>query len=249
MFRSLLVLFFAIAACSAAPNRESRILGGRNAFLGEVPYQASLRYWGSTFHFAGGVLINTRYVVTGAFNLRGRAYNSINIVLGITSLDTGVVNRQSDYIVIHDQFAIEGNIVKNDIALVRALTAITLSTTINVIPLSSSFVRDGMNAQISGWGATDKDKGPDSNNLKIANVVTGPCKDTEFMTFTPQHICAGSASNTTVVGICTTDIGGPLSLYGQLIGIANHHYYYGCGMTFDGFARISSYFVWINQYM
>ena len=95
-------------------NRESRILGGRNAFPGEVPYQASLRYWGSTFHFAGGVLVNTRYVVTGAYNLRGRAANSINIVLGIVSLDTGVINRQSDYIVIHDQFAIEGNIIKNE---------------------------------------------------------------------------------------------------------------------------------------
>jgi len=94
-------------------DRESRILGGRTAFLGEVPYQASLRYWGSTFHFAGGVLVNTRYVVTEAYNLRGRAHNSINIVLGIVSLDTGVVNRQSDYIVIHDQFAIEGNMIRN----------------------------------------------------------------------------------------------------------------------------------------
>ncbi|XP_070493862.1 chymotrypsin-1-like [Chironomus tepperi] len=247
MFRSLLVFIFAIAVSSAAPNRDSRILGGRNAFLGEVPYQASLRYWGSTFHFAGGVLINTRYVVTGAYNLRLRAANSINIVLGIVSLDTGVVNRQSDYIVIHDQFAIEGNIIKNDIAMVRAAYAITFSTTVSPIPLSSSFVRDGMNGQISGWGATETDKGPDSNNLKIANVVTGPCKDTEFMTFTPQHICAGSPS-TTPVGICTTDIGGPLTLYGQLIGIGVHHYYYGCGMYFDGFSRISSYYVWINQY-
>ena len=59
-------------------------------------------------------MINTRYIVTGAYNLRGRAANSINIVLGITSLDTGIVNRQSDYIVIHDQFAIEGNTIRNE---------------------------------------------------------------------------------------------------------------------------------------
>lgn len=35
---------------------------------------------------------------------------------------------------------------------------------------SSTFIRDGMTAQISVWGATEKDKGPDSNKLKIANV-------------------------------------------------------------------------------
>ena len=118
------------------------------------------------------------------------------------------------------------------IAMVRAAVAIAFSTTVAPIPLSATFVRDGMNAQISGWGATEQDKGPNSNNLKIGSVVTGPCKDTEFMTFTPQHICAGSASNTTLAGICTSDIGGPLTLYGQLIGIAVHHYYYGCGMYF-----------------
>lgn len=116
--------------------------------------------------------------------------------------------------------------------MVRALAAIAFTTTVSPIPLSSTFIRDGMNAQISGWGATEKDKGPDSNNLKIANVVTGTCKDTEFMTFTPQHICAGSASNTTLAGICTTDVGGPLVLYGQLIGIGVHFYYNGCGMYY-----------------
>jgi len=116
--------------------------------------------------------------------------------------------------------------------MVRAAVAIAFSTTVSPIPLSATFVRDGMNGQISGWGATEQDKGPNSNNLKIGSVVTGPCKDTEFMTFTPQHICAGSASNTTLAGICTSDIGGPLTLYGQLIGIAVHHYYYGCGMYF-----------------
>ena len=115
--------------------------------------------------------------------------------------------------------------------MVRAAAAIAFSTTVSPIPLSSTFIRDGMNAQISGWGATEQDKGPNSNYLKIGNVVTGPCKDTEFMTFTPQHLCAGSPS-TTPGGICTTDVGGPLVLYGQLIGIGVHHYYNGCGMFF-----------------
>lgn len=44
--------------------RTRRIVGGRNAGVGEVPYQVSLRAFGSTFHFCGGALISNRWVVT-----------------------------------------------------------------------------------------------------------------------------------------------------------------------------------------
>jgi secreted trypsin-like serine protease len=83
---------------------ESRILGGRNAALGEIPYQASLMYWGTTFHFASGVLLNSRWVVTTAKGLFGRPGNSINIVLGVIRRDVTFTNRQSNEIRIHPAF-------------------------------------------------------------------------------------------------------------------------------------------------
>lgn len=45
-------------------NRTGRIVGGRHAILGEVPFQISLRSWGTAFHFCGGALISNRWVVT-----------------------------------------------------------------------------------------------------------------------------------------------------------------------------------------
>jgi secreted trypsin-like serine protease len=85
-------------------NTSSRIVGGSKVFLGELPYQASLQFWGTTFHFAGGSLINSRWVVTTAHGLIGIAENSVNIVLGIVRLDATITNRRSSEIRIHPFF-------------------------------------------------------------------------------------------------------------------------------------------------
>ena len=71
---------------------------------GQIPSQASLRNWGTTFHFAGGFLINNRWVITAAEYMVGRAGNSINIALGINLLSGSFTARQSDRIVIHGQY-------------------------------------------------------------------------------------------------------------------------------------------------
>lgn len=52
------------------------------------------------------------------------------------------------------------------------------------------------------------------------------------MTFSSlNHICAGNptGSNESSVGICTTDVGGPLVSNNMLIGIAFYHDPRGCG--------------------
>jgi secreted trypsin-like serine protease len=56
--------YFLITFLLIEDDRTARIVGGRNAGLGEVPYQVSLRAFGSTFHFCGGALISNRWVVT-----------------------------------------------------------------------------------------------------------------------------------------------------------------------------------------
>jgi secreted trypsin-like serine protease len=72
--------------------------------LGTIPYQAALQYWGTTFFFAGGVLLNSRWVVTTAHGLFGRGATSINIALGIHRLDVAFTHRQSMEIRIHPLF-------------------------------------------------------------------------------------------------------------------------------------------------
>lgn len=93
-----------IVLLNKATNSTSRILGGTNVNLGAIPYQAALQYWGTTFFFAGGSLLNSRWVLTTAHGLFGRATNSINIALGIHRLDVAFTTRQSMEIRTHPLF-------------------------------------------------------------------------------------------------------------------------------------------------
>jgi hypothetical protein len=89
---------------------------------------------------------------------------------------------------------------------------------------------------VSGWGATREDKTGDSVTLQSAMVTTGPCENTEFMTFAPpNHFCAGSSDPTTA--ICTRDVGGPLVLDGHLIGIPFYHDPRACGVFLVGITK------------
>ena len=85
-------------------DRNERIVGGQDASLGQIPSQASLRSWNTTFHFAGGVLISNRWVLSVAQYLVGRANNSINIALGLVTLSGNFTARRSDLIVVHQDF-------------------------------------------------------------------------------------------------------------------------------------------------
>ena len=86
-----------------ASNRTQRILGGNNVNLGEIPYQAALQYWWTPFVFAGGVLLNSRWILSTAHGLVGRPGNGINIILGTNRLDAFDI-RQSSEIRIHPLF-------------------------------------------------------------------------------------------------------------------------------------------------
>jgi trypsin len=79
-------------------------VGGRNAAPGEIPFQISIRPWGTQFHFCGGALISNRYVLTAAICVHGRAGNSLNLVAGITSLSATGTSRRSREIIIHPSY-------------------------------------------------------------------------------------------------------------------------------------------------
>jgi len=86
--------------------------------------------------------------------------------------------------------------------------------------------------KVSGWGAVNSDKTGEPAILRRVSVTTGPCVNTEFMTFNNvNHFCAGAPTNDTrpLVGICTSDVGGPLVVNNLLIGIPFYHDPRACG--------------------
>ncbi|KAG5666420.1 hypothetical protein PVAND_014449 [Polypedilum vanderplanki] len=230
------LLAFALIYVTAI--RSGRIVGGNNVIPGELPFQVSLRFWGSGFHFAGGALLNERWVLTAGNYLVGRENNSISIVVGTTSLTANVVNHRSDRIIVHENFNRDQNL--NNIGLVRSAILIQMTVLVQPIPLGTNIISPPTTARVSGWGATDSDKGPDSNFLQSRFVEVINCQNTRYFNALSQHLCAEAT-------ICTTDIGGPLTVSNQLIGIAAWHDPLSCGNSAsqDFYMRISFFRNWI----
>jgi hypothetical protein len=79
--------------------------------------------------------------------------------------------------------------------------------------------------KVSGWGAINGDKGPNSPQLLRLLVRTVNCtatgSDGNHIVNANSNMCAvGTAPGS---GICTSDVGGPLIGISGLIGIASWH--------------------------
>lgn len=61
---------------------DNKIVGGKDAFIEEYPYQASMQY--KSFHYCGAVIISKNYVVTAAHCTIGYVYTFIYNHLVIT---------------------------------------------------------------------------------------------------------------------------------------------------------------------
>jgi len=162
----LFLVFFRNWFFSFLAHSSSRILGGRNVFLGELPYQVSLRYWGTTDHFAGGVVLNSRWVLTTAHGVLIHPGNGIDIILGIIRVDTGESLRSSE-IRVHPLF--DNILLLNEwdfilsrwinlriinihvlisIATIRSSLVIEFSSFVSPISLSPVVVGDGVIAHV-----------------------------------------------------------------------------------------------------
>lgn len=86
--------------------RIGRIVGGRDAVLGEIPYQVSLRN-PANFHFCGGAIISKRWVLTAGHCIINRPQNSIHIVAGSVRLDSAGVTYISSRFFTHEHYNID----------------------------------------------------------------------------------------------------------------------------------------------
>lgn len=111
--------------------------------------------------------------------------------------------------------------------------------------MQDTFTTNDVIAQVSGWGATDPMKGPNSEILQFVTVSTIDCADDASRITNPTiNICA--AAVTGPAGICTSDIGGPLIVGCSLVGIASWHHT-PCGEEPDTYTRISTHRTWIRS--
>lgn len=144
-----------------------RIVGGQDAFYGQVPWQAMVKesqiFGLLVFRKCGAVLINEKWALTAAHCNAGW-FGSLVVVLGEHDLNRlqqnqRVAERKVKRVVIHPNFS--RLFLENDIALVELEEPVTFDDNVQPICLPSEdddFT--GQNAYVSGWGYTEYSKWP-----------------------------------------------------------------------------------------
>ena len=107
---------------------NAKIVGGNDAFIGQFPYQVSLRNSANT-HFCGGSIIHQNWIITAAHCSDNRIAANIFACVGSISRTTGGYAYRIKKIVIHPLY----NQMDYDISLLE--THVPFSFSENVIPV------------------------------------------------------------------------------------------------------------------
>lgn len=200
---------------------SARILGGRVARLGALPWQLLLK----EPHRAGASLLSDRWALTTASVVEGHTDRNLTLYGGIVDgQDRKQVIMVSEKVVIHPGYqtglsADERTSYDNDIALIKLSSRVRLSSALLPVCLpegpTGSTALEGRMGTVSGFGTWEK--GLKSRKLRHAAIreyTQEQCQQTPIhhgpiqqpMAFTPNMFCAGLDGTDS----CQGDSGGPL---------------------------------------
>lgn len=225
----ILVIGLTQAAAYPSDNApEGRIIGGRDVNIAKHPYQVSLRRKTCEIcayvHVCGGVIYNSRTILTAAHCVYMRDASSFVVVAGTNSRngsDGAIMHVMR--ITINDQFNPTTN--ENDLALVILDERLIWNRfTIQPIAVNAEVrPKNGLKATVTGWGATSEG-GQSSYQLQEVDVKVidqDTCDSLYgFDRITDGMLCAGILE----VGgkdACQYDSGGPLVSGYYLLGIVS----------------------------
>nr|XP_012218726.1 PREDICTED: chymotrypsin-2-like [Linepithema humile] len=238
----------AIYAGSHKLDPSPYIVNGRDALLGDIPYQVSLQI--DSHHFCGGAILNEKYVITAAHCVEEKNQSSgIKVIAGSTDLKDPKVTNLVEKVIVHERFNRFHTV--NDIALLKVVNKFKTTSTLQFVPLPPRdfVVKANDIATVSGWGRLWQG-GPATNQLQRVDIVITDqiyCSYKYMMigyNISTTQICAYDW--TTEKGVCQGDSGGPLTVGGNLVGLVS--WGIGCASTSfpTVFTRVSSYLDWIK---
>lgn len=196
---------------------NARIVGGSTAEQNEWPWQVSLQlYRGEWFHFCGGSLIDSRWVITAAHCLDGMGGEILRVALGDHVLSTVEATEQHvnvEYFFMHESYNPNGPGLPNDIGLIRLQEPAQLNDHVQTVSFatgSDEFTADDV-CFISGWGMTAA-TGSTSNILKKSDMTVMTERECERtwgrQRILSSHICINDDNSDS--SACMGDSGGPL---------------------------------------
>ncbi|OCT71188.1 hypothetical protein XELAEV_18034165mg [Xenopus laevis] len=149
MKRLLFVLLLGLAAALPLSTDDGeRIVGGHVCPEQTVPYQVSLN---SGYHFCGGSLVSTLWVVSAAHCYKTR----MKVILGehnIRVLEGPEQFIQSAKVLVHPHY--DAFVLDNDIMLIRLSKPARINSRVRTISLPTNCAAAGTDCLISGWGNT-----------------------------------------------------------------------------------------------
>ncbi|CAG5043397.1 unnamed protein product [Parnassius apollo] len=241
---------------------NARIVGGSPAAEGSVPYMVAMSSGFLLRSFmCGGSLISTRHVLTAAHCIAavysfGSLSSSLRVTVGTNRWNTGGTSYTISRNVTHPNYA--ASTIKNDIGVLVVSSDVALSSTVQLVPLSSDFIGEGVLSKAAGWGRIRQNGALSSVLLELfPTTISGQrCQEDvarrglelnmRVPPVEPQiELCVFHSAGH---GMCNGDSGSALvrADNGQQIGIVS----WGLPCARDApdmFVRVSAYINWIIQ--
>jgi secreted trypsin-like serine protease len=253
---------------------SGRIVGGRNANVGEFPYQVTLQWnffwnfpWGAPQHMCGGAIVNRYYIISAAHCITtAPPFGRMEIFAGrnniaqpdsheLSVLQKTTIERQW----LHPNYT--GGIEPHDIAVFRVTTPFVFTEYVQPIKLPpTGYLASGIGT-VTGWGSISYTENPITPAiLQVAElpiVEWNQCKNLlnsiGVTALGPTNLCTGPLSGG--LSICSGDSGGPFvqrNADGELvlIGIVSWGFV-PCGFPNrpQVFAYVPDYIDWVNRYI
>ncbi|XP_046888502.1 cationic trypsin-3-like [Hypomesus transpacificus] len=238
----ILLALFAVAF--AAPIEDDKIVGGYECKKNALPYQVSLS---SGYHFCGGSLISSYWVVSAAHCYKSR----IQVRLGEHNIAVNENTEQfinSAQVIKHPRYSDRN--LDNDIMLIKLSKPATINNYVRTVSLPSSCAGAGSSCLISGWGNTlsSGTNYPDRLRCLDAPILSdSSCRNAYPGQITSNMFCAGYLEGGK--DSCQGDSGGPVVCGGRLQGVVS--WGYGCAQRNKPgvYAKVCNYVSWIQSTM
>ncbi|XP_046419489.1 trypsin-1-like [Neodiprion fabricii] len=253
----IVILFVLVATAAAAPSSllnklslASRIVGGENATIEQVPYQVSIEVNGTSI--CGGSIIAENWILTAAHCM---VYDIAWYIIraGSSLASSGGSVSTFDSYITHENYSVNSDYgyTVNDIALIHLNDNLTLDSTRAIIPLyeQGEEAVEGAKAIVSGWGSLTE-SGYWQSVLQVVTlpIISKSDCNTSYIAWggLPYgEICAGYSDGGH--DACTGDSGGPLAIDGVLAGIVT----WGKGCAEAGwpgvYTEVAYYRDWISE--
>lgn len=223
--------------------KDVRLINGDVANPGQFPYQAYIKLNKIKRLVCGGAIVSKNLVITAASCF---VYGtSVKVVVGSDDRRKGIKYEAAE-VIIHKDY--NSTTLLNNIALVKTVEEIKFSADlVQPIAIRRTPVDTGALSVTSGWGIAEKTILLPIllHFLEMTTVDNEKCPTVEGFKVYEGTLCAFVEKGK---GLCTGDLGDPLVVRGELVGIASWGKICGLGYP-DAFTRISYFVNWLDEHM